>query len=114
MAIYRGMDIGTAKPGLELQQQVPHHLIDIADPVESFSVSQYREAALVKIREIKSRNKQVLFVGGTALYLKALLRGLFDGPPANWEFRKQIEAELAECDSAALFKRLESVDPHFG
>lgn len=111
MAIYRGMDIGTAKPGLKFRQTVPHHLIDIVDPNESFSVSQYRETALEVASEIHSRGKRALFVGGTALYLKALLRGLFDGPPANWEFRKQIEAELADCDSAELFKRLRFVDP---
>ena len=111
MAIYRGMDIGTAKPEPQQQKQVPHHLIDIVDPVESFSVSQYREAALEKIREIQCRGKSVLFVGGTALYLKALVRGLFDGPPANWDFRKQIEAELEDCSSDELFKRLESFDP---
>ncbi len=111
MAIYRGMDIGTAKPGPDLRGQIPHHLIDIVDPNESFSVSQYRDAALAKILEIRSREKQVLFVGGTALYLKALVRGLFDGPPADWEFRKKIEADLADCDSEELFKRLQSIDP---
>lgn len=111
MAIYRGMDIGTAKPSAEYQAAVSHHLIDLLDPIEPFSVSQYRAAALAKIREIRARKKQVLFVGGTALYLKALLRGLFDGPPADWEFRQQIEAELAACDAIELHRRLQSVDP---
>ena len=111
MAIYRGMDIGTAKPSEENQAEAQHHLIDIVDPSETFSVSQYRERALEAIKQIQSRGHQVLFVGGTALYLKALLRGLFDGPPADWEFRKKIEAELADCDSEQLFIRLESVDP---
>ncbi len=111
MAIYRGMDIGTAKPSAEFQAAVPHHLIDLLDPIESFSVSQYRETALAKTKEILTRKKQVLFVGGTALYLKALLRGLFDGPPADWEFRKQIELELADCDAQELHRRLQSVDP---
>ncbi len=111
MAIYRGMDIGTAKPSVELQQQVPHHLIDILDPNESFSVSQYRSAAHDAIDEIRSRNKEVLFVGGTALYLKAMLRGLFDGPPADWEFRKQVEAELKDVPNEMLYERLKLVDP---
>ncbi len=111
MAIYRGMDIGTAKPSREQQGEVPHHLIDIIDPNETFSVSQYRELALKTMGDIFARKKQVLFVGGTALYLKALLRGLFDGPPANLEFRKQIEADLAECEPAELIRRLQSVDP---
>ena len=75
MAIYRGMDIGTAKPGQAEQSRVPHHLIDVVDPIDQFSVSQYRDAALAKVQQIQSAGKQVLFVGGTALYLKALLRG---------------------------------------
>ena len=111
MAIYRNMDIGTAKPSIQQQQEVDHHLLDIVDPNETFSVSQYRDAALEKIREIFDRGKHVLFVGGTALYLKALLRGLFDGPPADWEFRKKIEQELSQCDEEELFKRLQIVDP---
>ena len=111
MAIYRGMDIGTAKPGIEQQNQFPHHLIDICDPNETYSVSQYRERSLQTIREIAERGKQVLFVGGTALYLKALIRGLFDGPPADWKFRETVEAELAECDEAELFRRLQAIDP---
>lgn len=111
MAIYRGMDIGTAKPGLEELGRVPHHLIDIRDPVEAFSVTEYREAAIAAIDEIKAKGKEVLFVGGTALYLKGLLRGIFDGPPADWEFRKQIEAEVADVGDEALHDRLKNVDP---
>ncbi|MCL4123715.1 UNVERIFIED_CONTAM: hypothetical protein GTU68_024173 [Idotea baltica] len=111
MAIYRGMDIGTAKPGPDEQQQVPHHLLDIVDPTEQYSVSQYRDAALETIDQIQGRGKQVLFVGGTALYLKALLRGMFNGPPADWEFRKEVEAEIAEMGAEFLFQRLEMVDP---
>ncbi len=111
MAIYRGMDVGTAKPLPAQQAQVRHHLIDVVDPIDSFSVSDYRDRAIAAILQIRSRGKEVLFVGGTALYLKALLRGLFDGPPADWEFRKQIESELAEVDVKALHQRLEMVDP---
>ena len=111
MAIYRGMDIGTAKPGQAEQSRVPHHLIDVVDPIEQFSVSQYRDAALAKVQQIQSTGKQVLFVGGTALYLKALLRGMFDGPPADWDFRKQVEAEVAEGGPGILHQRLEMVDP---
>ncbi len=111
MAIYREMDIGTAKPSLPTRTAVQHHLLDILNPVETFSVSRYCQLALESIRDIQSRDKQVLFVGGTALYLKALLRGLFEGPPADWQFRDRIEAELAECDGVELHRRLESVDP---
>ena len=111
MAIYRDMNIGTAKPSLEHQQQVAHHLIDIADPTEAFSVSQYRDQAMATIDAIRSRNHDVLFVGGTALYLKALLRGMFEGPPADWDFRKEIEAETKEMGAEFLHQRLEMIDP---
>jgi tRNA dimethylallyltransferase len=111
MAIYRGMDIGTAKPSLALRTKVPHHLIDIVNPNETFSVSQYRQRALETIDQIRERGKEVLFVGGTALYLKALLRGMFEGPPANWEFRYEIEQELAEMGTEFLHQRLAMIDP---
>jgi tRNA dimethylallyltransferase len=111
MAIYRGMDIGTAKPTPEQQAVVPHHLIDVVDPAEDFSVAQYVEAAHAKIAEIRAPGREVLFVGGTPLYLKALLRGLFEGPPANWELRREIEAEVEDVGSEALHVRLEQIDP---
>lgn len=111
MAVYRGMDIGTAKPRQELRAQIPHHLLDIVDPDQRFSVSDYVRAATQVIADIRGRGKEVLFVGGTPLYLKSLLRGLFDGPPADWEFRRQIEEELAEVGLEALHKRLKQVDP---
>jgi tRNA dimethylallyltransferase len=111
MAIYRGMDIGTAKPNTDTQAEVPHHLIDIADPVDAFSVSQYRESAVAAIEDIRSRGKEVVFVGGTALYLKALLRGMFQGPPADWNFRKEVEEEIAELGADFLHQRLAMIDP---
>ena len=111
MAIYREMDIGTAKPPIEIRQSITHHLLDIVDPTDQFSVSQYRERAKTVVEDIISRGKQALFVGGTALYLKALLRGIFEGPPADWDFRSQIEAEIEEVGIEALHKRLELVDP---
>jgi len=111
MALYRGMDIGTAKPTAEQQAQVPHHLIDVADPDEDYSIDRYLETAHAVIAEIRSRGNEVLFVGGTPLYLKALLRGLSSGPPANWELRAEIEAEVAEVGNAGLYERLEMLDP---
>lgn len=114
MAVYRGMDIGTAKPTAEQQAAVPHHLIDLVDPDEEFSVAQYLELAAEKVDEIRSRGKQALFVGGTPMYLKCLLRGLFEGPPADWQLRNQIRAELAEYGAAALHQRLTQVDPLAG
>ena len=111
MAIYRGMNIGTAKPTSEQRAVITHHLLDICDPTEKYSVTQYRDAALQTIDEIQSRGKQVLFVGGTALYLKALICGIFQGPPANWDFRNTIQQELTESDLEQLHERLAQVDP---
>ncbi len=93
------------------QRLVPHHLIDILDPSEEFSVAQYLAAASAAAQEITQRGKRVLFVGGTALYLKALLRGLFDGPTANWKLRRELE-EVARIEGpGALHQRLQQVDP---
>lgn len=111
MTIYRGMDIGTAKPSVEQQAVVPHHLIDIINPDQEYSINGYLEAVHAKIAEIRGRGNEVLFVGGTPLYLKALLRGLNSGPPANWELREAIEAEVAEIGNQALYERLEQLDP---
>lgn len=111
MAIYRDMDIGTAKPSAEQRAEVPHHLIDIIDPNETFSISQYRPAALEKIDEIRGRGKEVLFVGGTALYLKTLIRGMFEGPPADWDFRNEIAAEVEQMGTEFLHQRLQMIDP---
>ncbi|OHB75742.1 MAG: tRNA (adenosine(37)-N6)-dimethylallyltransferase MiaA, partial [Planctomycetes bacterium RBG_16_64_10] len=111
MAVYRGMDVGTAKPTAAQRDTVPHHLIDIVDPDEEFSTFRYVEAAHAKIAEIRARGRAALFVGGTPLYLKALLRGLLNGPDADWEFRRQIAAELPSTDRAALHRRVALVDP---
>jgi tRNA dimethylallyltransferase len=111
MAVYRGMDIGTAKPTREQTELVPHHLIDVVEPVDEYSVSRFVSDAHRVSSEIRSRGKQVLFVGGTPLYLKTLLRGMFLGPPADWEFREQVEADVAEYGYGALRERLRQVDP---
>ena len=111
MTVYRGMDIGTAKPTTEEQAAVPHHLLDIVDPADEYSVAQYVDDAAATVAAIRSRGREVLFVGGTPLYLKSLLRGLFEGPPANWELRNEIEAELEAVGQAALHERLKQVDP---
>jgi tRNA dimethylallyltransferase len=111
MSIYRGMDIGTAKPTPAQQARVPHHLIDLVEPAEAFSVPQYVCAAHEAVRDVRRRGREPLFVGGTPLYLKALLRGIFAGPPADWEFRRQIEEELKDLPPGALHERLRQVDP---
>jgi tRNA dimethylallyltransferase len=111
MAVYRQMDIGTAKPTPAERRAVPHHLIDIVDPPEEFSVAQYVDAAHAGAKSLRERGKEPLFVGGTPLYLKSLLRGIFQGPPADWEFRRQIEEETARVGSEKLRERLWQVDP---
>jgi tRNA dimethylallyltransferase len=111
MAVYRGMDIGTAKPSPSERAIVPHHLIDVVDPTSDYSVSQFVSDAHAKAAEIRSRGKRVLLVGGTPLYLKSLICGMFMGPPADWEFRAQVEADVAAHGVEALRSRLEQVDP---
>ncbi len=111
MAVYRQMNIGTAKPTDEQRSQVPHHLIDVVDPVDEYSVSQFVMDAHAKAAEIRSRGKRVLFVGGTPLYLKSLLCGMFLGPPADWDFRKAVEDDVARYGLEALRDRVAQVDP---
>ena len=94
MTVYREMDIGTAKPTADERRRVPHHLLDLLAPTEEFSLSNYVDAARQTVAEIRGRGQEVLFVGGTPLYLKSLLRGIFQGPPADWEFRQQVEGDL--------------------
>ena len=111
MALYREMTIGTAKPTPEQRKEVAHHLIDVVGPDEEFSLAQYMQAVQQAIREVRGRGKEVLFVGGTPLYLKSLLRGVDEGPPPDWEFRKEVEREAEQVGMEALRKRLEQVDP---
>lgn len=110
MAVYREMDIGTAKPGAAQRKQVPHHLIDLVDPAEEFSLAQYIMAAHKVVSEIQLREKRVLFVGGTPLYLKALLRGIFVGPPADWEFRRRMRRDAEGQNADYLHRKLQAVD----
>lgn len=111
MAIYQGMDIGTAKPTAADRTRVSHHLLDLVPPTEEFSLSQYIDAAHDAIADIRSHGKEVLFVGGTPLYLKSLLRGVYQGPPADWQFRQQIDEELKDVGIEALHQRLAMLDP---
>jgi tRNA dimethylallyltransferase len=111
MALYRGMNIGTAKPAAAEQQQCRHHMLDTIEPTEEYAVTQYLDEVTQVIADIRSRHKQPLFVGGTALYLKSLLRGVFEGPPADWDFRREVEAEVEQVGLEALHQRLEQVDP---
>lgn len=111
MTLYRGMDIATAKPSLAERGGVRHHLIDVIDPWQSASVAMYREWAGQAAAEIEARGKRLLFVGGTPLYLKSLLRGLFEGPRADHELRRRLEREALAHGDAALHHRLATHDP---
>ncbi len=111
MAVYRGMDIGTAKPTADQRQAVPHHLIDIVEPHQEFSLAQYLALAERCVTEILSRGRQVLFVGGTPLYLKGLLRGIFEGPTADWSFRHALANQSQQHGDGWLHQRLAEVDP---
>lgn len=108
--VYRHMDIGTAKPTGSTRRKVPHHLIDIVDPDGEFNAALYRELALKTIHEIAARGKRAMVCGGTGLYLRALIQGLFVGPGKNTEVRKRLEEEAEEKGSNALYERLREVD----
>lgn len=111
MTIYRGLDIGTAKPSHAEQAVVPHHLLDIVEPDVEFSQAEYVAAARSVVDEILSRGKVPLFVGGTPLYLKTLLRGMFEGPVADWELRRSLESLAATKPPGTLQEMLRAVDP---
>lgn len=111
MALYRRMDIGTAKPTPDERARVPHHLVDVVEPGEEYSVARYLDDAASAVRAIEARGKRALFVGGTPLYLKALLRGLFAGPEADWALRERLLDEARRLGGAALHDRLREVDP---
>lgn len=111
MKVYRRMDIGTAKPSVEIRHVIPHHLIDVVEHSEDFSVAQYVQRAELAIAEIKSRGRPVMFVGGTPLYLKALTEGLFEGPGADGAVRDRLQEEARATSTPALHERLRRVDP---
>jgi tRNA dimethylallyltransferase len=109
--VYRGMDIGTAKPSPEELAAVPHHLIDTLDPLRSYSAAEFAKDATQLIRDIRARGKTPLLVGGTMLYLKALLEGLNDIPSANPEIRARLQQEAEQLGWPALHAQLAQVDP---
>jgi tRNA dimethylallyltransferase len=109
--VYRGMDIGTAKPTPEELAAVPHHLVDIIDPLDAYSVAQFREATLRLVAEISARGKLPLLVGGTMMYFKGLTEGLDDLPTADADVRAAIEAEAARIGWPGMHEKLRAVDP---
>jgi len=111
MKVYRRMDIGTAKPPKEARDQVPYHLIDVVEPSEAFSVGRFLTLANTAIEDIHSRNKSVIAVGGTALYIKALLYGLFNGPGADPQIRAELKTRAEAEGPQPLHEELKKVDP---
>jgi len=109
--VYRGMDIGTAKPSKDELAAVPHHLIDIIDPLDSYSVAQFRTDTLRLVADISARGKVPLLVGGTMLYYKGLADGLDDLPGADAALRAQLDEEAARIGWPAMHARLAQVDP---
>jgi tRNA dimethylallyltransferase len=109
--VYRGMDIGTAKPTHQEQALVPHHLIDIVDPTSSYSTAAFVKDAQVLIADIEQRGRKALLVGGTMLYVKALLNGIDDMPPANTDIRLALDTQANALGWPAMHQRLSLIDP---
>ncbi|MGA2093614.1 MAG: tRNA (adenosine(37)-N6)-dimethylallyltransferase MiaA [Sedimentisphaerales bacterium] len=111
MKVYRRMNIGTAKPPVEKRRQIPYHLIDVVEPSDSFSVAGFLELAEAAVKDILSRNKPVVAVGGTALYIKSMLYGLFEGPGADEKIREELKEQVKAEGLAQLYAQLQKIDP---
>ncbi len=111
VAVYRHFEIGTAKPSQQQRALVPHHLLDVAEPGEPFTAGEYSRRARAAIQEIARRGKLPIIVGGTGLYLRALLEGLFPGPERSEELRERLRARVEQRGSAHLHRILERLDP---
>ena len=111
MQVYRGMDVGTAKPTEEEKQGVPHHLLDVVDPDQPFNAARYRELAAPAVEAIAGSGRACFVVGGTGLYIRALLGGLFECPEASPAVRARLSREWEEEGGESLHERLRSLDP---
>ncbi|MCP4266513.1 MAG: tRNA (adenosine(37)-N6)-dimethylallyltransferase MiaA [Candidatus Brocadiaceae bacterium] len=111
MLIYRGMDIGTAKPLLSMRELVPHHFIDIVDPWESYSVGKYVEDVEALINSNSEQKRKFLIVGGSPLYIKGLVNGIFNGPEADWDLREELEKIAEKEGSSHVHDILQKIDP---
>ena len=111
VAVYRGMDLGTAKPTLEERARLPHHLIDVAEPDQPFTAGEYSRQARAALREIASRGRLPIVTGGTGLYLRALTEGLFAGPERQHKLRARLEKSRAKHGEAWLHRVLRRLDP---
>ena len=113
MQVYRGMNVGTAKPTIEEQKGIHHHLLDVVDPDEEFNVAIYRTMALPVINDICSRGKNCFVVGGTGLYIRSLLEGIFECPPVDPELRESLRRQCRTHGSRILHERLKRMDPEY-
>ena len=111
MLFYRGMDIGTAKPSLDMRTIVPHHFIDIIDPWESYSVGRYVDDVESLIDAADSKDRRFLIVGGSPLYVKGLVDGIFNGPEADWDIRRDLEELADEKGNQYVHDILQKIDP---
>ena len=111
MLVYRGMDVGTAKPGPELRARIPHHCLDLVAPPERYDLTRYLADAAQGADAARARGRRVLYVGGTALYAKALLAGVFEGPAHDADLRAELNARGERLGSPALHGELALVDP---
>lgn len=111
MKVYRRMDIGTAKPPKEQQKQLNYHLIDVVEPSESFSVDRFLQLMQNAVEKIEAKGKPIVAVGGSAMYIKAMLFGLFEGPGTNDEIRAKLKEQIAQTSLGELYKQLADVDP---
>jgi len=111
MLVYKHMDIGTAKPSDEELKTVPHHLIDILSPSQTFSAGQFKERATAIIHSLHARDKIPVITGGTGLYIRSLTKGLFEGPGADDSLRKTLKEEAEIQGSDYLYTKLETIDP---
>ena len=111
VAVYRGMELGTAKPTNEERARLPHHLIDVADPDQPFTAGEYSRQARATLREIASRNRLPIVTGGTGLYLRALTEGLFAAPERQRALRQRLQLSSQKRGSAWLHRLLQRLDP---
>lgn len=111
VAVYRGMDLGTAKPSLDERARVPHHLVDVADPDQPMTAGEYSRQARAALQEITARGRLPIVTGGTGLYLRALTEGLFAGPQRHEKLRERLRKSAAKRGSAWLHRMLARLDP---
>ncbi|HEX6769626.1 MAG TPA: tRNA (adenosine(37)-N6)-dimethylallyltransferase MiaA, partial [Candidatus Binatia bacterium] len=109
--VYRYMDIGTGKPSSAERERVRHHLIDVVNPDQEFNAAMFRHLASEAVYQIDARKRSAIVCGGTGLYLKALTRGLFEGPAQDSEFRRSLQKEIEETGLPAVYRRLVELDP---